>query len=268
MTRFRYVVDVAEREFRTVVRTPMLAVLAVGFVGLLVGISWLGSSGAYLALVLDVLTPVEVLVPVLTFAFGYRALLGDRASGELETIRTYPVQRGRYVLGVFLGRATVVLGVVLVGLVASAALVPMRDERQLTVIASHATVDSPALYLRFVVLTAVFALTVLAIAMLVSATARSTRGGLALATGSVLLLVVGFDSALVGALTGGIVSPDGVTALLAVSPNTAYRALVFGVSLGPAGVSVPPGPAVPASTIGLVGWLVAALVVAALVVWR
>jgi ABC-2 type transport system permease protein len=268
VTRYRYLADVAEREFRTVVRTPMLVVLAAGFVGLLVGLSWLGSSGAYLALVLDLLTPVEVLVPVLAFAFGYRALLGDRESGELETIRTYPIRSELYVLGVFLGRAVVVIGVVVLGLAGAAALVPLGGERQLTVIASHATVDSPALYLRYVVLTALFALAVLAVAILVSATARSTRGGLALATGAVLMLVVGLDSALVGALTGGFVSPDGLTALLAVSPNTAYRALVFTVSLGPAGVSVPPGPAALASTVGLVGWLVVALVAAALVVWR
>jgi ABC-2 type transport system permease protein len=261
-------VDVAEREFHTVVRTPMLVALAVGFVAVFVGISWLGASSAYLALVLDVLTPAEVLVPVLAFAFGYRALLGDRESGELETIRTYPIWGWLYILGVFLGRAVVVLGVVVVGLAGAGVLVPTRGDRQLTVIASHATVDSPALYLRYILLTALFALVVLAVAILVSATARSTRGGLALATGAVVVLVAGLDTALVGALSGGLVSPDGVTALLAVSPNTAYRALVFAVSLGPAGVSVPPGPAVLASTVGLIGWLVAALTLASVVVWR
>ncbi|MFC7134448.1 MULTISPECIES: ABC transporter permease subunit [Salinibaculum] len=268
MTRYRYLVDVAQREFLTVVRTPMLVVLAAGYVALLVGISWLSASGAYLGLVLDLLTPVEVLVPVLAFAFGYRSLLGDRESGELETIRTYPIRSGVYVLGVFLGRAVVVLGVVLVGLFGSAALVPLGRGRQLTVIASHATVDSPALYFRFVVLTALFALAVLAVAVLVSATARSTRGGLALATGAVVMLVVGLDSSLVAGLTSGVVSPGGLDALLALSPNSAYRSLVFGVSLGPAGVSVPPGPAALASTVGLLAWLAAALVLAGVVAWR
>lgn len=265
---YRYVADVAQRELLTVLRTPTLLALGGGYVLLVVGIAWLGASGAYLALVLDLLTPVEVLVPVLAFAFGYRAILGDRESGELETIQTYPIGRGGYVLGVYLGRAVVVCGVVLLGLFASAALVPVSEERQLTVIASHATVDSPALYFRYVFLTAVFALVALAIALLVSAAARSTRGGLALATGAVLALVAGVDSTLVGALSGGFLSGDTVTFLLALSPASAYRSLVFALSLGPAGVSVPAGPTLVVSTLGLVGWLVGALGLAAILAWR
>jgi ABC-2 type transport system permease protein len=268
MTGYRYVLDVAQREFVTVLRTPMLLLLGGGFVLLMAGISWLGATGAYLALVLDLLTPAEVLVPVLAFAFGYRALLGDRESGELETIRTYPIDSGGYVAGGYVGRAVVVLAVVLLGLFGSAVFVPMSQERQLSVIASHATVDSPTLFPRYVLLTALFALVVLAVAILVSAAARSTRGGLALAAGAVLTLVVGLDSALIGSLTGGFVSADGVTALLAVSPNSAYRSLVFALSVAPTGVNVPPGPTVLVSTIGLAGWLLASLGVASLLAWR
>lgn len=268
MTDSRYVIDVAQREFVTVVRTPMLLLLSAGYVLLVAGISWLGASGAYLALVLDLLTPVEVLVPVLAFALGYRALLGDRESGELETIQTYPIQGSGYVLGVYLGRAVVVLGVVLVGLFVSAVFVPMSQDTQLSVIASHATVDSPTLYFRYVFLTAIFALVVLALAILVSAAARSTRGGLALAAGTVIALVVGFDSALLGALTGGLVSPDGITALLALSPASAYRSLVFALSVAPTGVSVPAGPTVLVSSLGLTLWFAGSLGFASVLAWR
>lgn len=268
MSDYRYVIDVAQREFITVLRTPMLLLLAGGYVLLVGAIAWLGASGAYLALVLDLLTPIEVLVPVLAFAFGYRALLGDRESGELETLQTYPIASGGYVLGVYLGRAVVVLGVLLLGLFASAAFVPLSGAKQLSVVATHATIDSPSLYLRYILLTALFALVVLAVAILVSAAARSTRGGLALAAGAVITLVVGLDSALIGSLTGGIVSPDGVTALLAFSPSSAYRSLVFALSVAPTGVSVPTGPAVLVSTLGLLAWLVTALGLAALLAWR
>ncbi|MEF8785447.1 MAG: ABC transporter permease subunit [Haloarculaceae archaeon] len=268
MSDYRYVLDVAQREFLTVLRTPMLLLLGAGYILLVAGIAWLGATGAYLALVLDLLTPVEVLVPVLAFAFGYRALLGDRESGELETIRTYPIASSGYVFGVYVGRAVAVLAVVLLGLFVSAVFVPMSQERQLSVIASHATVDSPALYLRYILLTALFALVILAIAILVSAAARSTRGGLALAAGAVITLVVGLDSALIGSLTGGFVSPDGVTALLALSPNSAYRSLVFAMSVAPTGVNVPAGPTAIVSSIGLVVWLVAALGLASVLAWR
>lgn len=260
--------EIARREFRTVARTPMLLLLGVGYLLLVTAIAWLSVGGAYVALVLDLLTPIEVLVPVLAFAFGYRAILGDRESGELETLRTYPVSRLGYILGVYFGRAIAVLAVVLSGLLVAAVLVPLSAQRDLSVIASHATVDSPALFGRFVVVTALFALVVLALALLVSATARSSRNGLALAVGAVLALVVGLDSALLTALTGGFISGDGLTVLLAFSPNSAFRSLVFGVSVAPTGASVPDGPAVAVAGVGLAIWGLLAIAGATLTVWR
>lgn len=263
----RDVLEIAQREFLTVLRTPTLLALAAGYVALVTGIAWLSVAGAYVTLALDLLTPVEVLTPVLAFAFGYRAILGDRESGELETLRTYPTSRADYVGGIYLGRAVAVLAVVLSGLAASAALVPLSTGRELSFTASHATVDSPALYLRFVALAAAFALVALAVAVLVSAAARSSRGGLALAAGAVIALVVGLDSAFAAALTGGL--PGGwLTALLALSPNSAFRALVFGLCLAPTGASIPEGPGVAVAAAGLAGWWLFALAAAAVTVWR
>jgi ABC-type transport system involved in multi-copper enzyme maturation permease subunit len=260
--------EIAQREFLTVLRTPMLLALGAGYVALVTGIAWLTVADAYVALTLDLLTPVEVLVPVLAFAFGYRAILGDRESGELETLRTYPVSRLDYVGGVYIGRAVAVLAVVLSGLATSAALVPLSSGRELSFTASHATVDSPALYLRFVLLAAVFALVALAVAVLVSAAARSSRGGLALAVGAVIALVIGLDSAFATALTGGLLSGDSLTALLALSPNSAFRSLVFGLSVAPTGASVPAGPGTAVALVGLVGWWLLALGVSIVTVWR
>jgi len=268
VTAVRALGEVAEREVRTVVRTPTLLLASAGYVLLVGGIGWLGGAGAYLGLVLDLLTPVELLVPVLAFAFGYRALLGDRESGELETIRTYPIDGHWYVLGVYLGRAVVVVAVVLLGLAAAGPVVPVTGQPQLAVIASHATVDSPALYLRYVLATSLFALVVLAIALAVSAAARSTRGGLALAAGSVVALVVGLDGALLGSFTGGAASTDASTALLALSPNAAYRSLVFELSVAPTGVAVPAGPTALLGTLALVAWLAASLGLASRLAWR
>lgn len=268
MTAASDVLAVAQREFQTVLRTPALLLLAAGYLLLVAAIAWLSVAGTYVALVLDLLTPVEVLVPVLAFAFGYRAVLGDRESGELDTLRTYPLSRAGYVAGLFFGRAVAVLAVVLSGLLAAAILVPLSTGRDLSFTASHAATDSPALYLRFVALAAVFTLVVLAIAILISATARSSRAGLALATGAIVALVVGFDSALVTALTGGLVSGDWLTALLALSPNSAFRSLVFEVSIAPTGAALPEGPAALAGALGLIGWALLALGGATVVVWR
>jgi ABC-2 type transport system permease protein len=264
----RQVATVAQRELSTVIRTPLVLALLAGYLLLVVGLAWLSATGTYLGLVLDLLTPTEALVPVLAFALGYRSILSDREAGELDTLRTYPLSRGRYVAGVYLGRAVVIVATVLASLAVAALLVPLTEGRQITVVAAHATIDSPLLFVRYVVLTVAFALVALAIALLVSAAARSTRAGLALAVGAVLALVVGIDSALVAALTGGVVSPDGLSWLLAVSPNSAFRALVVELTLGPVGASVPAGPSVVASALGLAGWTAASLVGATVVAWR
>jgi Cu-processing system permease protein len=160
------------------------------------------------------------------------------------------------------------VAVVLLGLAGSGVVVALSGEEQASIIATHATGDSPLLFLRFVVLTVAFALVVLAVALLVSAAARSSRAALALAAGAVLALVVGIDSGLIAALTGGIVSPDGITWLMALSPNSAFRSLVLGLVVSPIGATVPAGPAVLPSVLGLVGWLAAALAAAARLVWR
>jgi len=259
---------VAQREFGTVLRSRLTLLFLAGYLALVVGLAWLSATGTYLGLVLDLLTPTEALVPVLAFALGYRSILADREHGELDTLRTYPLSRAAYVAGVYLGRAVVTVAVVLLGLLGAAVLVPLTEGRQITVVAAHATVDSPLLYGRFVALTVAFALVALAVALLVSAAAQSSRGGLALAVGAVLAMVVGVDSALVAALTGGFVSPEGLTWLLAVSPNSAFRSLVFALTLAPVGASVPTGAGVAASVLGLVGWTALALVGAAVVAWR
>lgn len=260
---------VAEREFRTVLRTPAYRVLAAGTVALLAGLTWLGGPTGYLPLVLDLSAPLEAIVPVVAFAFGYRPILGDRERGELETIRTYPPSAAEYVLGVYLGRAVAVLAVLVAGLAAAGALVPLAGPDHPRTIAAHATVDTPLVFLRLVVLVAGFALVALAVALLVSAVARSARSGLVLATLVIAAVVVGFDAALIGGLTAGLLPGDATTFLAALSPNSAFRALVFGLAVGPVGaLDVPTGPGVALSLGGLALWLVGSLLVTARLVWR
>ncbi|RXK49223.1 ABC transporter permease subunit [Halorientalis pallida] len=267
MTR-AHVLAVAQREFATVFRTRLLVVLSVGFVGLIAGVAWLGASPAYLALSFDLLTPLEALVPVLAFAFGYRALLGDRERGELARLRTYPLDHRLYVLGVYLGRAVGLLGVVLVGLSTAALVVPLTGTESLTAVAIYGTVDSPALFLRFLILTAVFALVALALALLVSAAVRSTWNGLALATGAVLALVVGLDGALVGTVTATLPAPDVTATLLALSPTSAYRSLAFALVFAPGGVTVSGGSTAVIGALALGSWFVGSLALTGVLVRR
>jgi len=66
-----------------------------------------------------------------------------------------------------------------------------------------------------------------------------------------------------------VVGTDGVSAsLLALSPASAYRRLVFESSVAPVGVTVPGGPAALLGAVALVGWLAVALAVASRLTWR
>lgn len=260
---------IARREFRTVLRTRLVALLGLGYVALVVGFVLLSRPGGYLPAVLDLILPHEALVPLLAFALGYRAILGDYERGELETIRTFPVSPRAYVLGVYAGRAVVLLCVVLAALLAVGVVVAVGGKPQTSVLAAHATADTPVAFARFVVITAIFALVALALAMLVSTVARSIRAGIALAAVVVAMLVVGLDGGLLVAATGGLVPPGALTGLLALSPNAAYRSLVFSLAVAPTGATeLPVGAATGPALLGLVAWFGASLAVASATVFR
>ncbi|MFB6122813.1 MAG: ABC transporter permease [Haloferacaceae archaeon] len=258
---------VVGRELRTVVRTRAYAALAVGYAALVVALAVTGGASGYLPLILDLLTYVEVLVPALAVAFGYRAVLGDARRGELDVLQTYPLSKTTFVLGVYLGRVTALLAVVLVPLLLVAALVPLVGGTQSSVLATHAGADSAFLYLRFLVLTALFSLVCLGVALAVSATADSVRAAVALGLGFLVVLVVGLDVGVVAALAAGVVGEGSLQWVLALSPNSAFRGLVLETVVG--AVSSPSvRAAVPAANlVGLGIWLAGSLSLSIWAVW-
>ncbi len=256
---------VAGRELSTVARTRAFLLLAAGFALIVTALAWTAGSVGYVPMVLDLLTPVEVLVPALALAFGYRSILGDAERGELDLIRSYPVERPTFVFGVYLGRAAALLVAVLVPLLAVPAFVAVSPSTRTSVVASHSAMGSPLVYVRFVFLTAVFSLVAMAAAILVSATARSTRAGIAVAVALGAALVLGFDAALVAGLSGGLLSPGGLEPLLALSPTSAYRGLVLEAALGGVAGDALASPAI--SAVGLAVWLAGSLLGATATVW-
>jgi ABC-2 type transport system permease protein len=261
-------VAVLDREFRTALRTRALLALSVGFLLVVVGLTATGGATGYVPTTLNLLTPVEVLVPTLAFAFAYRAVLDDRESGELGMLRTYPLDRPTYVLGVFLGRAAALLSVVVGSLVVAGAMTATRGGPSNPVVATHAAGDSPLLYARFLVLSALFALVALAAAVAVSALAGSVRAALAMALGLVVVLVVGLDLGILAGLTGGVVG-DGLLAwVVPLSPNSAYRGLVMGLVVGPVATPASTALAPVLNALGLLAWLFGSLAAGIAGVWR
>ncbi|MFD1686397.1 ABC transporter permease [Halobellus litoreus] len=258
---------IATRELRTIVRTPALLALAAAFAVSVVGVAWAGTGGGggFVPLTLDLLTFVEVLVPLLAIAFGYRSILGDRQTGELDVLRTYDVERLSYVFGVYLGRALALVGLVVGTLLVVGLFVPLLTADIPTFLAINAAADSGVRYLRFVVLSAAFTLVVLAAVVGISAATRTVRTALALAAALALALVVGIDTALVAGLASGVVPEDGLAVLLALSPNSAFRGLVLSSAVGVVGgADVAAGNPL-LNALGLLVWWAGSLSVA---VWR
>ncbi|MEY7851111.1 ABC transporter permease [Natrarchaeobius sp. A-rgal3] len=260
----RRVRRVMGRELRTVARTRTFAALGVAFAAILIATAWVGGGvrAGFVPAVVDLLTPLELLVPVVTVAFGYRAIVGDRERGELDVLTTYPVTARELVLGIYAGRAVGVLVVVVVPLllVGAAGFVVQTDPTGRY--ASHVGADSPILFARFVVLTALFALVVLAVVLAMSALVDGARSALALALGGLVVLLVGLDLAIAYGFASNYVGDGSLVYTLAISPLSAYRGLVFETVVLTAAGTGPQAASPIASLFGLVVWAVVSLLVA------
>lgn len=266
--RARRVEALADRELTSVLRTRTYALLAVGYGAVVLGLAWAAGPSGLVTLALDLLTPVEVLVPALAIAFGYRALAVDAEHGELDVVRTFDCSRGTTVLGVFLGRAGPLLVVVLAPLVLAMVLPAILGGPSSSVIATGPRADPLVLYGRFLALTAAYALAALAAAVAVSTVVSNGRSALVLGVGLLVALVVGLDLGVVGALAVGLVGDAGLGWLLAASPASAYRGLVLATVVQPATDTGGPLANPLVGALGLLIWLVAGLLVARATVWR
>jgi ABC-type transport system involved in multi-copper enzyme maturation permease subunit len=254
---------VFRRELETVRRTPGYVVLAVGLLIVLGGLAAVGGGGGtgFVPAVVDFLLPTEILVPLLAIVLGYRALLTDTTSGEFAVIRTYPVSTVDYVLGVLLARIAALVAIVGVPFALVGLYVWLTAAPDTGIFATHSGVDSPLLFVRFLAFVLLLGTAYLSLSAAVSALASSRRSAIALGLLALLVGVLGGDLAILRSLSGGA-SPGEIPGLLALTPNGAFRGLVFehviGVAFAPGGEFVQTGRAVGS----LVSWILAGIAVA------
>ena len=261
MSTVQVVQTVLVRELLTLVRSRAYLGLVAGVTLVSFGILFAGEGAevGYVPAAIDLLLPFELLVPAVAIALGYRTITDDARRGELEVLETYPVPAWAYVFGIYAGRA---LGLV-VALALPLALVGLYLATQSppdpSTIATHSGIDSPALFVRFVSLTLLYGLVVLALALAVSALAWSHRTAIMLAVVILGLVIVGVDLVLLRGFGTGWIAEQQLTTALAASPASAYRGLTFETVLYVA-LDTESGYASPvASAIGLFVWLVVAL---------
>ncbi|ELZ47419.1 copper ABC transporter permease [Halorubrum californiense DSM 19288] len=264
MSRFLGSVSIVfRRELLTVQRTPGYPALAAGLLLVLGGLVTVGGGGGtgFVPAVVDLLLPTEVLVPLLGVVLGYRALLTDATSGELTVIRTYPVSTVGYVVGVLFARLVALLAVVGIPFALVGVYVWVTAAPDTGIFATHSGVDSPLLFVRFIAFVLLFGAAYLSLAAAVSTVASSRRSAIALGLLVLLGGVLGGDLAILRSLAGGA-SATGIAETLALTPNGAFRGLVFehvvGVAFASDGEFVHTGRAVGS----LVGWTLAGTAVA------
>lgn len=264
------IASVVRRELTTVVVTPTVVTLGLFTTAVVLGIAVVGGGyqAGYVATIVDLLTPLELLVPVLAIALGYNAVMGDKRRGELDVLETYPIESWQLIIGVYLGRAIGLVVILAFPLLLVLGLTTVGGTPRLPMYASHTGVDSPGLYLRMVVLTVAFALVVLAVAIAVSALVSSARAGLVAGGLLVIVLAFGLDLAVAYGFSLGVLSDSNLMQALAASPLSAYRGLVLETAVVTAEGTGPRTATPGASALGLAIWAIVSLAVAARVLAR
>jgi len=258
MTRGRVFGAIAWREVSTVARTRSYLLLPVGLLAVFAGTLRAGGGleGGYVPTAVDLLLPLELLVPLVAVALGYRAFGGD--NDDRPVLLTYPVSKRSLVAGVFAGRLVGLAGIVGTPLAVVGVVVSRVGGHESRVFATHGGVDSPVLFVRFLALTICFGAVVLAMAMAASMLVRSGRAALAAALAVGVAVVAGGDLLALAGLTADAIGDDALGTALAASPNAAYRGLVLETVVG---VATDRGAAIDtaAAVAGLAGWLLASL---------
>ncbi len=264
--RLGQVWTISMRELRTVLRSRGALVLAAAFVLVALGITYLGDGyeRGYVPTIFDLLTPLELIVPIFAITLSYRSLLGDATRGELDILRSYRLAPSTHVIGTFLGLALFVTATIVIALMLAGVAIALTPPETVRVFATHEVADSPIFFARLVVLTVALGLVFLSIGLAISALASSTRTAVAV-VGTVLLLVfVGFEFALVQGLEIGFLPDELVSTVLGLGPTSAFRGLVLetAVAIDPGAETAAASPIV--STFGLLGWIIFGIGIASL----
>ncbi|ELZ16562.1 ABC transporter [Haloterrigena salina JCM 13891] len=216
--------DVARKDFEDVVRSKLLWAITGGFVGLLAFFLLVGyvSGDAGEGSMSDLLAVmgqfVIFFVPLIALIAGYMAVVGERRSGSLRVLLSYPFSRSDVVTGKVVGRSVVVAATILVGfLVVTVLGVPLVGAVSVVELAQVTG------------LTIGLGVTFTALAVGISAATASRGTALAWAVGIFILLLVMWEALAVGIYYLAAGARPGVEveawyfALYQANPLEAYR---------------------------------------------
>ena len=225
--------QVARKDFEDAVRSKMvwgIIAVFVGFVGfvLLVAIGTTDTSDATGDAALSLTANFgQLFVPLVALIAGYLAIVGERRSGSLRVLLSYPHSRRDVVVGKLVGRSAVIATTLAVGSAASMLLVALLVD-------APSLGNAAGLLASFVLFGAGFT----GLAVGISAGVRTRGKAMALAIGSLLVFLFVWDAAaagvhatVTGSLPGLRVEPW-YFLLKRLSPFGAFRALADGFVQG------------------------------------
>ncbi len=114
---------IASKEFKNNLRNGWILVLVIVFILMSLMISFYGTSGDkgehwhhLEQAVVYMVGYMEFMAPILGIVFGYGSIVGERESGSLELLSSYPLDKGEIIAGKFLGLWALIAVCVGVGL--------------------------------------------------------------------------------------------------------------------------------------------------------
>lgn len=252
------------RELSTAMRLRTYIGVWFGLAGVFLGIAWYGGGmqAGYVPTIIDLLTPLQLLLPIVAFAFGYRAIFTDKRRGILDVLRTYPLSPWQIVGGVYLGRAIGLVAVLSTALLFLMFPIFVTESYRPVFYATHTGPDSPGLFLRFIVLSIYFTLVMLAVAVAISALVSTTRTAIVMVGMTLFLVLFLADIALVFGLSRKVIGEAALVEWLPLSPLSAYRGLVLETTVSVTDGTGPKTASPLASAVGLAVWGIGSIAVA------
>jgi ABC-2 type transport system permease protein len=221
--------SVARKDVRDAIRSRSVIALGALFVLLFLGVVALAlqaDDGEFADFVRFGAPVVALLLPVVALAVGYKAILNERRTGTIVLSLSLPHSRRDLLAGTFVGRALVLSVPIAAGLVPAGLLG----------IVLLGGIGEAGSYLGFTVVTVLYGLAFLGLAIAISTSTESSRRATLGAVSSYLVLVILWNtlvSLLVGILfrfQGPESQPDWAVLLQMCSPAESYRVLLDGFS--------------------------------------
>ena len=262
--------NLARKELRDGLRNRWLLAISLLFAILAVGIAWFGAAASghvgftsIPATIASLASLATFLVPLIALLLAYDAIVGEDEAGTLMLLLTYPLNRGQILLGKLTGHGLTLALATLIGFGSAAVAIALLV----------GDVESgPLLWAfgRFILSSVLLGWVFLALAYVLSSTAREKSSAAGMALGIWFVFVLVFDLALLAllVLSEGAFNPELLPWFLLLNPTDIYRLInLAGFETGGAAMGVLTlGADLPIPVAGLwlcmLGWLAAVMLLA------